>query len=30
MYTATIIRNFRDVKTTTPKVLLLNITDKNG
>lgn len=30
MYTATITRNFRDVKTTIPKVLLLNIIDENG
>lgn len=30
MYTATIIRNFRDLRTTTPKVLLLNIVDENG
>ena len=30
MYTATITRNFRDVRTTTPKVLLLNIIDENG
>lgn len=30
MYTATITRNFRDVRTTTPKVLFLNITNENG
>lgn len=30
MYTAYITRNFRDVRTTTPKVLLLNIIDENG
>lgn len=30
MYTATITRNFRDVRTTTPKVLLLNIRNEDG
>ena len=30
MYTATITRNLRDVRTTTPKVLLLDIIDENG
>lgn len=30
MYTAIITRNFRDVRTTTPKVLLLNIIDEDG
>ena len=30
MYTAYITRNFRDVRTTTPKVLLLNIRNEDG
>jgi len=30
MYTATITRNFRDIHTMTPKVLLLNITTAEG
>lgn len=30
MYIATVTRNFKDVRTTTPKVLLLNIKDDQG